>query len=172
MVATGEKLILCAGPFHPEGFKTLDCNPAFEPDYLVTLPPFPRELRDGRWDEIYLIHGIEHFYLWEAEELISQVYEALAPGGLFIMEQPNVKVCAEVMLGLRPPMTDNVENSGLGGIYGDPSYGNPYMGHKWGWTPDTLAAMTTKCGFNKVKTGPALSRTFAGERDFRLEATK
>jgi len=137
MIATGEKLILCSGPGKAEGFQTLDANPAFEPDYCVSLPPFPRELRNGQWWEIYLIHGIEHFYLWEAEELIPQLYEALAPGGMLIMEQPNLDVIARVLLGQMEAMTPDKEASGIKAIYGDPKYGNPYMAHKWGWTPET-----------------------------------
>ena len=169
-----ERLILCAGPYIYEGFKTLDANPDYKPDYCAVLPPLPRELRDGRCQEIYLIHGIDHFYKWEAMELMAQVHEALSDGGILVMEQPNLTVVAEVMLGIREPMTENKELSGIMAIYGDPGYGNPWMCHRWGWTPDSLTSALLQCGFlpEKIKVCRAMSRPFAEGRDFRVEAKK
>jgi hypothetical protein len=169
-----KKLVLCSGPYAYKGFRTLDANPDFKPDYCAYLPPMPRELRDGTWDEIYLIHGIEHFHRWEAKELLSQIKEALVDGGLLVMEQPNLKVIAEVFLGLREPMTEPPELSGIDAIFGDSKYENPLMAHKWGWTPDSLTKCLIQCGFekNQIKIGEALSRSFIKGRDFRVEATK
>lgn len=170
-----ERLILCSGPYVCEGFKTLDANPEFKPDYCVLLPPLPREMRNGRWDEIYLIHGIEHFAIWEAVELLPQIHEALVPGGLLVLEQPNLEVAAKVFLGLMPPMTADPLASGIKAIYGDPRFGNPLMGHKWGWTPSSLTGALIDAGFSseRIKVGEALSRKgFADGRDFRIEATK
>lgn len=174
ITAASEKLILCSGPYVYSGFKTLDCNPDYQPDFCVVLPPFPRELRHGRWSEIYLIHGIEHFYRWEAEELIPQLYEALAPDGLLVLEQPNIEVAMKVALGLMESPTVKPEASGMQAIYGDPGYENPWMCHKWGWTPATLTTLVVQSGFNpsRIRTGQGLSRSFAGPRDFRLEAIK
>ena len=39
----------------------------------------------GPWDMIALIHGIEHFYSWEAPELLRQCWEILTPGGQLIL---------------------------------------------------------------------------------------
>jgi SAM-dependent methyltransferase len=170
-----ERLILCAGPYIYEGFKTLDANSDYKPDFCAVLPPLPRELRDGRWDEIYLIHGIEHFHVWEARELIKQIHEALAPGGLMVLEQPNIEIAAKVMLGLMESMTPHdPAGSGMNAIYGDPRYENPWMSHKWGWTPTTLKTLVAECGFpeDQIKVGKSLSRVIAIGRDFRLEATK
>ncbi len=174
MIAALERLILCAGPFREPECKTLDANPDYKPDYCALLPPIPRELRHGQWDEVYLIHGIEHFYQWEGVELIRNIYECLKPGGFVVLEQPNIEVCARVMLGLMESPTRDPRSSGINGIYGDPKHENPWMCHKWGWTPDTLRYAAMEGGFNadRIKTGPALSRPFAKHRDFRLEAVK
>jgi hypothetical protein len=170
--AATNRLILCSGPYRYYGAKTLDANPDYQPDYCAVLPPLPRELRQGQWDEIYLFHGIEHFYVWEVPELLSQIHEALAVDGTLIMEQPNVEVAAKVMLGVLPPMTEKPEASGVNAIYGDPAHQNPWMTHKWGWTPETLRDACVTAGFSVVKAGRALSRPFAEGRDFRIEATK
>ena len=172
MIATGEKLILCAGPYRYEGCKTLDANPDYKPDYCAALPPIPRELRDGHWSEIFLIHGIEHFYRWECEELLCNIRECLMPGGLMVLEQPNLEFAARVLLGLEDSPTENRDASAINAIYGDPKHDNPFMAHKWGWTPATLTELVEKAGFREIKTGKALSRPWAKGRDFRLEATK
>jgi hypothetical protein len=90
------------------------------------------------------------------------------------LEQPNLKVAAEVFLGIRPSMTTDPANSGIAAIYGDQKYYNPLMGHKWGWTPESLVDALYASGFpkGKIKIGEGLSRPFAKGRDFRIEATK
>ncbi len=171
-VAEATKLILCAGPsdYGPE-FKTHDGMPEFGTDYVATLPPLPAEIMERQWDEIYLIHGIEHFYLWDAMILLSNMHEALAPGGLLVLEQPNVRTCAEVFLGLKKPMTRIEEHSGIGGIYGGPT---PFLAHKYGWTPESLTEACISVGFSpeKVKSGNGIAHPCAYGRDFRIEATK
>jgi hypothetical protein len=176
-VKNTSKLVLCAGPYdYGEGYTTLDVTEDCYPDYLAHLPPIPKELMTGEWKEIYLIHGIEHFHHWDALELIKNIYDALAPGGFAVFEQPNFKVCAEVYLGLRGPIIKDepAEISGIRGIFGDHTSGNPYLNHLWGWVPETLKEAIVSCGFSeeKVKVGKALSRPFIVDRDFRIEATK
>ena len=175
MTKTAARLILCAGPYaYGDEFKTLDANPEYRPDYCETLPPLPRHLRTGEWEEIYLIHGIEHFHPWEARELLTQIYEALAPDGTLILEQPDISIAARVMLGQMEPMTAEPEASGINAIFGDPRYENPLMSHKWGWTPETLTNLLVECGFSldRIKSCRAMSRPFAEGRDFRIEAKK
>jgi hypothetical protein len=174
LIEEPKRLLLCSGPVVMEGFKTLDVNPDYKTHYCAYIPPLPRVVINVQWDEIYLIHGIEHFYYWEALELIRNIYDALAPGGFAVFEQPNLKVTAEIFLGLREPVTEDPKASGINAIYGDPVYGNPYMSHRWGWTPDALRQALVDVGFEpaKIKIGLGLSRSFSQERDFRIEATK
>lgn len=164
------KLLLCAGPDKPEGYVSLDANPENNPHIVATVPPLPTAVKMFHWDLVELIHGIEHFHLWEAEQLLREIYECLAPEGVLVLEQPNIEFAAEVLLGRRAPITPTPEGSDMWAFYGDPSHRNPLMGHHWGWTPTTLTKALRKAGFEKITVVPA--HYHYRERDFRVEAVK
>ncbi len=46
-------------------------------------------------DEILAVHVIEHFYLWEASDLLRGWREHLKPSGLLILECPNIHTAAK-----------------------------------------------------------------------------
>lgn len=145
-------LILCAGKTHRSGWKTLDANPANEPDYLSRIPPLPEAVTAVSWDEIELIHGITSFYLWEAAELLAQIHPILAPEGKLVLEQPDFNRVA-----------GRVE-----WIFGDPGPKNPLHMNKWAWTPNALMLALKNAGYSKIITGPAKYHNI--NRDFRAEA--
>ena len=74
------KLMLLSGRTRREGWKTLDAKGSV--DYLAIVPPLPEEVRAVKWDEIELIHGINVLYPWEAERLLREIAEVMAPGGV------------------------------------------------------------------------------------------
>lgn len=166
------KLMLCSGPHKEPGIMTLDVDPRCEPDILAQLPYFPLKSIRSDWDEIYLIHGIEHFYLWDAKTLARNVYGALRDGGTFIMEQPNLEFAAKVVLGMTKAEGDLKKRCGMWALYGSPENSSEGMAHRWAYTPDTLTDLLAECGFKRenIKRGAALSHI--ADRDFRIEATK
>ena len=163
------KLLLCSGPGEINGeWVRLDADPLCTPDILATIPPLPFKVLWEGWDEIALIHGIEHFYLWDAEELLRECRAALNQGGKMILEQPNILFAAHVLIGDIAPLTGTVGQSDMWPLYGDPTHRNPLFCHRWGWTPKSLTAALKKAGFGLVvETEP---QTHLKERDFRLEA--
>jgi predicted SAM-dependent methyltransferase len=158
-----KKLLLCSGPrqspYGEDGWFRVDSNPVVRPDLLASVPPIPYELRErGPWDIIALIHGIEHFYRWEAPEVMRGCWELLSPGGQLILEQPNLEKCM-----------DTSERSMLG-LYGEQSYKEPTLVHRWAYTPDTLTELALQAGFAKTVIEPA--RFHFPPRDFRLVAIR
>ena len=164
------KLYLCSGPDKPEGWTTLDANPDCAPHICQAVPPLPPEVRDTRWDVIQLIHGIEHFYLWEARRLLKECYEVLSLGGLLILEQPNILFAARVLSGLEAPLTSVEGQSDMWPLYGDPNHQSTLFCHRWGWTPESLKRELEAVGFKHIIEVPAM--THLRKRDFRLEANK
>ena len=165
------KLLLCAGTERWPGYLTLDANPAAGCDITATVPPLPLQVLEQRWDEVALIHGIEHFYLWEAEKLMRAVLRVLAPDGVFVLEQPNIEIAARVLLGEKPPVDwafDTEDRFGMWVLYGEPTYRDPLMVHRWGWTPRTLERALRAAGFTRVEEQRA-QHHYPG-RDFRMEA--
>ena len=56
-------------------------------------------------------------------------------------------------------------------FYGDPSWKDPLMCHRWGWTPATLKQALEKCGLIDVKEDEALFKR-GRPRDMRVVGTK
>jgi len=178
------KLLLCAGPTRPVGFVRLDQNPEHKPDILATVPPLPAAVHAEPWDLIELIHGIEHFWLWDAGPLLAEVYSVLRPGGVLVLEQPNlahaVKAMAalaprqmETFASLQPAAVDDPMRLTMWPIYGDPAHRDPGYMHRWGYTPDTLCALLHHVApWARVQALPQQYHTYAMGRDFRVEATK
>lgn len=166
------KLLLCCGPTRPAGFVRLDSNAKHAPDILASVPPLPPEAR-GPWDEVDLIHGIEHFWLWDAGPLLREIHSVLKPGGVLVLEQPNVAAAARVLLGLDPPQYKSVLESAMWPLYGDPAHRDEGYMHRWGYTPETLVALLRDVApWARVSVLPQQFHTYARGRDFRVEATK
>ena len=166
------KLLVCCGPTRPAGFVRLDSNPKHEPDILATVPPLPPDAR-GPWDEIDLIHGIEHFLPWEVRGLLVDLHAALKPRGVLVLEQPNLEAAARVLLGLDPPQCRGILESAMWPIYGDPAHEDTGYLHRWGYTPATLTALLHEIApWSRVVSLPQQFHTYAMGRDFRIEATK
>jgi SAM-dependent methyltransferase len=167
-----KKLLLCCGPTRPAGYVRLDSNPKHEPDILATIPPLPPEAR-GPWDVVELVHGIEHFLEWEVDDVIRECHAVLRPGGVFVLEQPNIEAAARVLLGLDPPQYKGVLESAYWPLFGDPAHRDPSYLHRWGWTPTTLPArLRAVASWSSIRVLPQQYHAYAMGRDFRVEAVK
>ena len=64
------------------------------------------------------------------------------------------------------------DQMGWWGLFGDPRQRDPYMSHKFGYTPESLKAMLERHGFiNITEQATQFHRTGKYHRDMRIEAT-
>ena len=166
------KLIVCAGRTKRAGWVTLDCNARTAPDIVATIPPLPDSVLAERWEAIELIHGIEHFYRWQAIDLLRSFYGILQPGGQLILEQPNIAYAARVLLGLVDPPRDHPEQFSMWPLYGDPGHRSEWFCHRWGYTPESLRESLLLSGFKPKQIEEKPARHHFPIRDFRMIATK
>ncbi len=83
----------------------------------------------------------------------------LAPGGLLILEQPDISICVRA-----------IANSGpLFWLFGDPALQEPLHMNRWGYTPDSLTDLLRSAGFAKAITLKK-AEYHDPARDFRIEA--
>lgn len=170
-VKAGMRLILLSGRMHRSGWKTLDANPVNKADFTRTIPPL--DIPDSSCEEIELCHGIGHFYKWDAEKLLKEIYTALVPGGRLTLEQPNLLYAAKVLTGLIKPGTGTAPGQcDMWALYGDPNHRDPLHGIRWGWTVETLTEALVAAGFRREQVKEYPARFHMPERDFRLEAVK
>jgi predicted SAM-dependent methyltransferase len=156
------KLNLGCGNHPLEGYLNVDLNPKFA-DVISDVRNLS-SFEDGEAEEILATHLIEHFYIWEVQDILKEWKRVLKPGGSIYLECPNLRRCIAMLLegGYGDRFT-------MWGLYGDPGHKEPLMCHKWGYTPETLAAELQKAGF--VDIGMCETVKVQG-RDMRLVATK
>ena len=136
---------------------------------LHDLAVFP----DDYADEVMAIHVVEHFWRWEVEDVLREWVRVLKPGGSMILECPNlISACEEFL-------RDPERHSGQGQegqrtmwvFYGDPAWKDPYMNHRWGYTPESLKALLETVGLVEVRQEPAQYK-LREPRDMRVVGVK
>lgn len=153
------RLDLGAGDKRHEGWITVDI--AFElttlhtakehfpsinitPDVVSDLRKLP--FHDDYADEARAIHVIEHFYPWDAEDLLREWVRVLKPGAPLAIECP----CMEKVLVLAtvpqcpPTMT-------YWALYGDPRYKDPLMSHHWCYGQQQLLKLMAQAGLVNLR---------------------
>lgn len=126
----------------------------------------PTPLEDGCADELFAAHLIEHFFEWEAPHVIREWARLLKPGGKLILELPDIiKAAQNLLAGMKPQMC-------IFPLYGDGSHKDPYMCHKFGYSPASIKALVEQNGFIKVRILPPQTHGARINRDMRVEAVK
>ena len=149
---------------HPDASRNADLLHILEFNQELLVNPIP--LDDECAEEIVNYHFIEHVYAWEAPAVVAEFYRLLNTGGKLIMECPNIiKACENLLAGSRDQMA-------MWPLYGDETRKDPYMCHKWGYTPETIAALLRGAGFRKIKVLPPQTHGRRANRDMRIECIK
>jgi len=166
------KLNVCCGGRVLAGWTNIDIvasEGALAPDILCDALKVP--LPDACAVEIMCIHGFEHFHRWDCDALLEEWKRMLLPGGLLVLELPNLAKCCENILSGFTGAGKHPDQAGMWGLYGDPRMRDPFMCHRWGWTPDSLRAILAEHGFEKIREEPTQHHP-AGRlhRDMRMVA--
>jgi len=103
---------------------------------------------------ILLVHVIEHFTRWEAIEMLSHYFEKLKPGGLLIVEMPDLDKCIELYLRGRkaPHMATPIGNLNMGftQFYGNQWSRLDYETHRYVWTVGEFCTVLKDLGYEIV----------------------
>lgn len=170
----GLKINFACGYHTWDGFFCVDAvrNPRAPraPDLLHTLEfdgdrlQNPLPLPDGCADELHSIHFIEHVYAWQAPAVIREFRRLVRPGGLLVLELPNLaKLCKNLLAGSK-------DQFAIWSIYGDPNQKEPLMCHRWGYRPVTIQQLLQDNGFLNTKMKRPQLHGKREYRDMRVEA--
>ena len=139
--------------------------------YLVEREaPIHEQIRK-RFDYIVLCHVFEHVpdsigYLQDLELLLK-------PGGKMVLECPNLfSACMEFLRN--PGLASGPGPEGqrtMWVFYGDPRWQDPYMVHRWGYTPESLTTVMQEAGLSQMRQEPAQFK-LREPRDMRLVGIK
>ncbi len=169
------KLNLGCGDKLLPGYMNIDVAPSrrgARPDVLCdlrNLETFP----DASADEILAVHVIEHFWRWEVEDVLREWVRVLKPGGEMVIECPNLVAACETLLAdpVSAAAADANGQRSMWVFYGDPSWRDPLMCHRWAYTPASLAELLERCGLTRVHQAPAQFK-LREPRDMRIVGRK
>lgn len=174
-IAAVKKLNLGCGDKILPGYVNVDVvesRRGFKPDVICDLhrlTPF----EDDTIDEILSVHVVEHFWRWEVVGVLKEWVRVLKPGGKMILECPNLLSAAQELV-MNP---DQASGPGAEGqrsmwvFYGDPRWQDPYMVHRWGYTPSSLARVMHEAGLDNLRQEPAQFK-LREPRDMRVVGEK
>ncbi len=141
------------------GYINVDVAPSRsgrQPDVICDLRDLST-FADNSVDEVMAIHVVEHFWRWEIEGVLREWVRVIKPGGLMVIECPNLITACELFIQDPEKYSSdtNIGQRTMWVFYGDPAWRDPLMVHRWGYTPSSLAAMLRKVGLINVKQQPA-----------------
>ena len=141
------------------------------PEILCDAKTIPMD--SGCADVVMAIHNFEHYYRWECDGVIVEWMRLLKPGGLLILELPDLIKCCQNVIDGAQRGGKHPDQLGRWGLYGDPRTNDRYMCHPWGWGPDELRAFLKGHGFSKTEHLPTQYHPAGRKhRDMRIEAIK
>lgn len=149
---------------HLKALRDPDLLHIFQFDGEKLLNPIP--LNDGIADELHNYHFIEHVYAWEAPAVIKEFHRLLKPNGKLVMELPNIS------LGAKNLINSESDQLCMWAFYGDPSWQDPYMCHRWGYNPKTIERLLGGNGFRYIRHMSPRTHGKRKNRDMRIEAIK
>jgi predicted SAM-dependent methyltransferase len=159
---------LGCGDKHWAHWINVDASLFVDADIVSDLRHLP--IASDSADAVAAIHVLEHFYQWEAFDLLSEWRRILKPGGKMILELPCMdKVCGYIVksvknkTGMQPFMT-------MHAFYGNPQHKEPAMCHKWGYFQQALIDLLKKVGMREIQS--QRPRYHFAFRDMRIECLK
>lgn len=142
-----------------------------KPEILADMRSIP--LPDACADELMCIHGIEHVLPWEADEAVREWGRLLKVGGKLVIECPDlIKCCRNVLSGYQVA-GKHPDQMGVWGLYGDDTLRDPFMMHRYAYSPASMARLLERNGFTEIKEeSPQWHAAGARMRDMRMVAVK
>ncbi len=136
---------------------------------LRALTMFPPDFAD----EILCVHAIGRFPRWEIEAVLRDWLRLLKPGGRLVIECGNLaaacgKLAESPESGAWPDQRGQLTTWVL---YGDPSWKDAAMVHRWGYTLHSLEHLMRDVGLVNVRQEPAQFK-LKEPRDMRLVGEK
>lgn len=172
------KINVCSGRHVLEGWTNVDAVVSNHPKARGRKPEILADMRsiplpDACADELMCIHGIEHVLPWEADVALAEWRRLLNPGGLLVIECPDlIKCCQNVLSGYTVP-GKHPDQYGLWGLYGNTEERDPFMTHRYAYSPASLSAKLRAAGFVDIAEGvPEWHAGGRQQRDMRITARK
>jgi predicted SAM-dependent methyltransferase len=131
--------------FKPEGYTTIDIDPANKPDIIADAGKLPMIQNDAA-DEVHASHVVEHFPWPHVLLVLAEWARVIKVGGIMRIAVPDMALLARMLANETNPW------HAMGSIYGGhwATPGGP-QGHHYGYTHRMLIEVLTVLGFHNFK---------------------
>ncbi len=166
----GQKIHIGCGSDIKDGYINID---EFNPNADVQKPIQELGYPDDSIERIEGYMVLEHLNPFEARAFIGRAYQMMEPGGILILEVPDLeKVCRLILAFADDAEYLNTGAFGIRGLFGEPTdHMTKGDYHKWGYTPATLLRLVREAGFSQCRVLDGVSHLYP-LRDLRIEAVK
>lgn len=128
------------------------------------------EIASDSADAVAAIHVLEHFYDWEAFDLLTEWKRVLKPNGKMIIEVPCMDKVFAYIADRIVTKTIMEQYMTLHPIFGDSKHKKPEMMHKTGYFINALKTLLSDVGMREVTM--CEPRYHFPHRDMRFESIK
>ncbi len=172
------KINVCSGRHVLDGWTNVDVVVSNHPKAKGKKPQILADMRsiplpDACAEELMCIHGIEHVLPWEAEEAVCEWARLLKVGGKLVIECPDlIKCCHNVLSGYQV-QGKHPDQMGVWGLYGDDTLRDPFMMHRYAYSPASMTRLLERNGFCEIREeAPQWHRAGSKMRDMRMVAIR
>ena len=135
-----ERLYIGSRALRPDGYKTVDIDPAHEPDYLADFCDLGL-LSDGQCAEIIASHVLEHVAWPRGFQALAEMARVLRVGGTVKIAVPDLTALAAMLLRGESPF------GVVSLLYGGGADASPFETHRFGYTAPMLLDILAVLGF-------------------------
>ena len=133
------KLYLGSRDLKPEGFLSVDIDPAYEPDICADITDM-KDIGDGSCSEIIASHVLEHLEWPDSFLAMAEMSRVTRIGG-------KVRIAVPDLLSLLNLMFTESPYAAMGMIYGSGGKKNPFEQHRYGFTAFMLIEILSALGY-------------------------
>ncbi len=145
------------GIYNGKEWTTIDIaareNPKHQENFqLMSVLEMP-ESWTNRFEEIHMIHCLEHINRNFRQQIIKELHRVLVPGGVALVEVPDFQGTVHLLNSAFETKDERSIHKWTTSVYGKQRF--PGDQHCWGYTMKTLPALFIEAGFSQINYGLA-----------------
>lgn len=146
-----------SGIYTEGGWLTIDVSPRSRDSHrdkfmVMSVLEMPSNWTDC-YEEIHMIHCLEHINRNFRQQVVKEIYRVLAPGGIIYIEVPDFEKTIAFLHDAFIRGDEKVQHNLTTSIYGKQRF--PGDQHCWGYTRHTLGDLFIEAGFKSFQIGLA-----------------